>query len=91
MVSETKVKVDNPEPETEPVLFIDITLNCGRVLEIAVKPKQGDTWKKGPAYHLFTFPKFQTTQKVKHSQIAAEMVRESVIVKAKPLPSKEKA
>ena len=88
MEPEHKVKVDKPEPETEPVTFVDITLNCGRVLELAVKPKQGDTWEDRPDYHLFTFPKFHLVQKVWHREIAAMSMRESVIVILPPAKDK---
>jgi hypothetical protein len=85
----SKVKVDRPEPETEPVTFIDITLNCGRVLELAVKPKQGDTWRQSSESYLFTFSKFHLTQEVWCREVAAISIRESVITLLPPL--KEKA
>ena len=88
MEPEHKVKVDKPEPETEPVTFVDITLNCGRVLELAVKPKQGDTWEDGQEFHLFTFPKFHLVQKVWHREIAAMSVRESIITILPPMKDK---
>jgi hypothetical protein len=87
--SKPAVKVDNPEPETEPVTFVDITLNCGRVMELAVKPRQGDEWEDGVDYHIFSFPKFHLTQKIWHREVAAISVRESVITKLPP--PKEKA
>jgi hypothetical protein len=83
-MTEHKVKVDNPEPETEPVTFFDITLSCGRVLELAVKPKQGDTWRQSPESYLFTFPKFHLTQEVWCREVAAISIRESVIVLLPP-------
>ena len=94
MTTEHKVKVDNPEPETEPVTFYDITLNCGRVLEMTVKPKQGDSMlvldeSNDEKRYFFVFPKFHLTQTVWCRQIAAESVRESVIVILPP--KKEKA
>ncbi len=89
--SKPAVKVDNPEPETEPVTFVDITLNCGRVLELAVKVKQGDTWTDEGNCWLFKFPTFHLIQRVWHREIAAMSIRESVIVKMPPPKPKENA
>ena len=92
MEPEHKVKVDKPEPETEPVIFVDITLNCGRVLELAVKHKQGDEYfvdgEGEDRHHYFRFPKFHLVQKVWCREVAAISIRESVIVILPPAKDK---
>jgi hypothetical protein len=91
MSENNRIKTDIVEPETEPVTFVDITLNCGRVLELAVKPKQGDTrrYDVERQSEVFTFPKFHLTQEIFWREVAAISTRESVITILPP--KKEKA